>query len=120
MVHLPRHFGLSYEATLYQLRDLGWLRSHQIEVLRPKQPERIARRLGYSLEEEERERGRRVLPPGFVRCALEAYAAGDPTLARLAELLQTDETSAHLLAREAGAEPAQPSLEELVEEARPA
>lgn len=118
VVHLARHFGMSYEATLYQLRSLRLLRPREVEALRAAQPERIARWLGYSLEEEERERGRRVLPPDFVRRALHAYASGEVSLARLAELLRVDEAAAQGLAREAGAEPVGVTIAELVEEAR--
>lgn len=116
VVHLARHFGMSYEATLYQLGDLHRLGPQHLERLKREQPERIARRLGYSLHDEEGERGRRVLPPDYVRRALQAYAAGYVSLARLAELLRIDEPSARSLAVEAGVETPEPSLDELVDE----
>lgn len=118
VVHLTRHFGVSYEAALYQLRELGRLTPRQADALRGAQPERVARWLGYSLDEDERERGRRVLPPDFVRRTLWAYADGEISLARLAELLRTNEAEAAERAREAGAEPVEASLDELFEEAR--
>lgn len=118
MVHLGHHFGASFEATLYHLHNLGRLRQHEVEELKKVQPERIARRMGYDLAIEEQEWGRAVLPPDFVRRALQAYASGDISLARLAELLRTDERSARQLAEEAGAEPAAPAIEDIIDEAR--
>jgi Zn-dependent peptidase ImmA (M78 family) len=117
VVHLVQHFGLSYEATLHQLRDLGRLRPTEVRELRAEQPERTARRLGYDVEAEVRERHRRVLPRGFVRRAFAAYGDGHISLARLAELLRTSEAEAHKLAGEAGIELAERSLDELLEEA---
>lgn len=118
VVHMCRHFGVSYEATLFQLRALGWLRPREVEALRGAQPERIARWLGYSPDQEERERGARVLPARFIRLALRAYAAGDVSFLRLAELLRLDEQSARALVHEAGVEPPEIELDELVAEAR--
>ncbi|MBI2954989.1 MAG: ImmA/IrrE family metallo-endopeptidase [Chloroflexi bacterium] len=111
VVHLARHFGMSYEAALYQLRALGTLSSRQILALRKEQPERLARILGYDVDVEAQERHRRVLPPDFVSRSLKAYGAADISLGRLAELLRTDEETARRIASEAGIEPAEPALE---------
>jgi Zn-dependent peptidase ImmA (M78 family) len=118
IVHMCRHFGISYEATLFQLRALGWLRPREVDALRGAQPERIARWLGYSLEQEAAEQGRRVLPPNYIRLALRAYAAGDVSFLRLAELLRLDERSARALVDDAGVEPPDVGLDDLVAEAR--
>lgn len=118
VVHLARHFGLSYEATLYRLKDLGYLRQSALETLRTEQPERLARRLGYDPEGESLERGRRVLPPRFVRLALDAVADGNITLARLGELLRVERARAQKLVEEAGITEPEPTLDELLAEAR--
>ena len=50
IVHLAHRFGLSYEATPYQLGDLGGLHTRDLKSLKAVPPERMARRLGYDLE----------------------------------------------------------------------
>jgi Zn-dependent peptidase ImmA (M78 family) len=118
VVHLARHFGMSYEATLYQLRDLGWLNGNAAEDLAQVQSERVARRLGYDVDADLADEGRLILPPDYVRRALCAYEGGDISLPRLAELLHTEVGHAEQIARDADALPKEPTLEELIAEAR--
>ncbi|MCL5959468.1 MAG: ImmA/IrrE family metallo-endopeptidase [Chloroflexi bacterium] len=118
VVHLARHFGMSYQATLLRLLELRYLDPGQYADLKLAQPERIARRLGYDLSTEDGAVRCQVLPPRFVQLALQAYGEGCISLARLAELLRTGEDTATRLVAESGIEPYKPSLEELIEEAR--
>lgn len=118
VVHLARHFGASYEATLYQLSDLRVLQKRELEALKSAQPDKIARRLGYDALAGEQERGRRILPADYVKRALLAYGAGDISLARLGELLRADEESTARFVSEAGICPPETPVEDLKEETR--
>jgi Zn-dependent peptidase ImmA (M78 family) len=118
VVQLAQHFGVSYEATLLHLRDLGWVSQREGATLMTAQAETVAGRLGYDLVAAQRERNRLVLPRDFVCRALDAYGRSDISLARLAELLRTDEASAREIASAAGVSPADVAFDNLVEDAR--
>lgn len=116
IVHIARSFGTSYGATLGHLLNLGHLRRERADALRGERPELWTRRLGYVVDEPED--GSLVLPPHYVRRALDAYQAERVSLARLAELLRLDEAQARHLATEAGAIPRAAALEDLLGDAR--
>lgn len=116
VVHIARSFGTSCEATLWHLLNLGHLRRERCDALRGERPDLWARRLGHVVDEPE-DRSL-VLPPDYVRRALDAYQAERVSLARLAELLRLDETQAEHLAIKAGAAPRAPAPEDVLGDAR--
>lgn len=116
IIHITRSFGTSYEAALWHLLNLGHLRRERFDLLRGERPELWARRLGYVVHEPED--SSLVLPPDYVRRALDAFLAERVSLARLAELLRLDETQAEQLAIEAGVIPRAATPEELLGDAR--
>lgn len=118
VVHLARGFGMSYEATLYHLRDLGYLTSVERAKLATASPDQIAWRLGYDVDFDKTERDRRVLPPDFVRWSLQAYGSGRISLGRLADLLRVDCPQAEAIAEAAGVRPPALSIDHFVTEAR--
>jgi Zn-dependent peptidase ImmA (M78 family) len=117
VVHLARHFGMSYEATIWRLVELQKIRRADATRLREVSPDRVAARLGYDVDAEQRERNRTVLPPEYVRLALEAYGAGRLSDERLGELLGVPTAAARLRAEGAGLVPPDETLDDLLGDA---
>lgn len=83
-VHLMHHFGVSYDAVLWRLLNLGWIDRQQREELAGISASGLARALGYSGEPGEGERE----PDRWRRIAIEAWRKGQISLGKLSELFQ--------------------------------
>lgn len=89
VLYLQHTFGVSYQAALYRLQNLGWVGKARREELGEHQPEVLARALGLE-EESEPDLGRfeeEGYPLRYKYLALEAYQREKISLGRLAELL---------------------------------
>ena len=88
VVHLQHHFGTSYEATLYRLKNLGVISEEERERLASMSSSaaEVAGQWGLQPEPDE-ENGDRRFQHYYVGMALEAYRRGDITLSKLAELV---------------------------------
>jgi Zn-dependent peptidase ImmA (M78 family) len=85
-VHLMYHFGVSYQAVLWRLLNLGWIAHDQREHLAAVAAGTAGRALGYG----SREPGDTESEPDrFRTVAVEAWRAGEISLGKLAELLDT-------------------------------
>ncbi len=82
-VHLMYHFGVSYEAVLWRLLNLGWISRDQRDQLAGISPIGLARALGYSGEPGEGE----PEPDRWRTIAIEAWREGEISLGKLSELL---------------------------------
>ena len=89
VLYLHRAFGVSYQATLYRLQNLGWLARDRREALERHQPEILAQALGLAAESVAGTPAGSVLryPPRYVYLALEAYKRAKISLGKLGELL---------------------------------
>ncbi len=107
VLYLHRAFGVSYQATLYRLQNLGWLDRHRREALEQHQPEVLAQALG--LEDERLAATPDGLelryPPRYVYLALEAYKRAKISLGKLGELLGKSLAEARDLVWTLGLEP---------------
>lgn len=105
VLYLQRTFGVSYQAILYRLQNLGWLDRAKREKLGDQQPEKLARVLGLPAEPEanlkrfEEEMG---YPLRYRHLVLEAYQQAKISLGKLAELLKSDQETARELAWDLG------------------
>lgn len=117
VVQLARHFGMSYDATLWRLLDLQKIRAADAAKLRAVSPERVALRLGYDPEAEQRERGRTFLPSDYVRLALDAFGSGRISEERLGDLLGLPADEARRRAADAGVTPRDETLDDLLGDA---
>lgn len=92
VLYLQRTFGVSYQATLYRLQNLGWLDKGKRKELGEHQPEILARAWG--LEEEHQPNLDRFEEAGYplryMYLALEAHQRDKISLGKLAELLRMD------------------------------
>lgn len=104
-VHMQRHFGVSYESALRQLRNMRLISPAQFESLRRVSPERLAWELGYGeqLSEEETQREASSWPTEYVMLSIRVYQSGSIALSRLAELLGESSDEAILRRRLDGA-----------------
>lgn len=96
VVHVQRHYGVSYQAALNHLQNLGIISKRAREEWINLQPRKLALELGYFDVYENVERNIKQLPSEFVRRAIKAYEQADISLNKLAELL--DEAPAELRA----------------------
>jgi Zn-dependent peptidase ImmA (M78 family)/DNA-binding XRE family transcriptional regulator len=85
-VHLMYHFGVSYQAVLWRLLNLGWIAHDQRERLTAVAPGTAGRALGYGPGEPGDTESE---PDRFRTVAVEAWRAGEISLGKLAELLDT-------------------------------
>jgi Zn-dependent peptidase ImmA (M78 family) len=82
-VHLMHHFGVSYDAVLWRLLNLGWITAQQRQQLAAVSPTALERALGY-----EDEPGAAESEPDRLRnIAIEAWRADEISLGKLSELL---------------------------------
>jgi Zn-dependent peptidase ImmA (M78 family)/DNA-binding XRE family transcriptional regulator len=94
VVHLQRHFQVSYVMALVRLRQANLLTAKNFEEFQRIRPVLYAQSLGYDLGDEEFQQdplkwGLRRLPPRFLRLLRQAVLKGDvsvPTAAELAGL----------------------------------
>lgn len=90
VLYLQRSFGVSYQAMLYRLQNLGWLDRARREELARLQPDVLRRTLGLDDDEQQGAmRPERAYPPRYVYLALEAYKQAKISVGKLAELLGT-------------------------------
>jgi Zn-dependent peptidase ImmA (M78 family)/transcriptional regulator with XRE-family HTH domain len=83
-VHLMHHFGVSYQAVLWRLLNLGWISHEERERLAGLAPGTVGRALGYG----SREPGDTESEPDrFRSVAIEAWRAGEISIGKLSELL---------------------------------
>ncbi len=82
-VHLMYHFGVSYDAVLWRLLNLGWINRGQRDELAGISPTGLARALGYDGEPGEGE----PEPDRWRTIAIEAWREGEISLGKLSELL---------------------------------
>lgn len=100
VLYLQRAFGVSYQATLYRLQNLGWLGRAKREALGERRPEALARALDLPEEPEadfDRFEEKRGYPLRYKYLVLEAYQQGKISLGKLAELLRYDLEDARAL-----------------------
>ena len=116
VVLLCRYFGVSYEAMLWRLTNLGWCNEEQRLQLKAFQPTKVARSMGLDPDIFEQPNGEPPLPPRYVYLAIKAYEKGEISLSKLAELVErsVDETKTLLLGF--GVSPPRGPREELREE----
>jgi Zn-dependent peptidase ImmA (M78 family)/DNA-binding XRE family transcriptional regulator len=82
-VHLMHHFGVSYDAVLWRLLNLGWITAQQRQRLSAVSATALERALGY-----EDEPGAAEPEPDRLRnIAIEAWRADEISLGKLSELL---------------------------------
>jgi Zn-dependent peptidase ImmA (M78 family) len=102
VVHLAQHFGASYEAVLWRLRNLRLIDQVRHQSLQSFDFVTLARALGYSQEPGSSE----TTPDRFRTVAIEAWRNGEISLGKLAELLETPKRDlTRLLARTEIAKP---------------
>jgi hypothetical protein len=89
VLYLQRAFGVSYQAMLYRLQNLGWLDRSCREELAQLPPDTLRRTLGLTDAQEEAAPAERGYPPRYVYLALEAYQQAKISVGKLAELLGT-------------------------------
>jgi Zn-dependent peptidase ImmA (M78 family)/transcriptional regulator with XRE-family HTH domain len=82
-VHLMYHFGVSYDAVLWRLLNLGWITRDRRDELAGVSPTGLARALGYDYEPGESE----PEPERWRTIAIEAWREGEISLGKLSELL---------------------------------
>jgi len=107
ILSLHRAFGVSYQAVLYRLQNLGWLDRARREELAAYQPENLARALGLLEEPEADSLAKREhrYPPRYVSLALKAYGQAKISLGKLAELLGKSLADTRELVQTLGLEP---------------
>jgi len=85
VIRMTYHFGVSYEAVLWRLRNLGWLDDRQRQDLAQVKPARLARLIGLR----DRQPGHTESEPDRLRAvAIEAWRSGELSIDRLADLLE--------------------------------
>ncbi len=83
VIYLKRYFGVSFEAMLYRLKRLDYLREKDIEELKKIKPLAMEMALyGSSEDQVEKE----YIPERFFRLSLDAYLSGKISIGKLTEL----------------------------------
>lgn len=88
-VHLMHDFGVSYEAVLWRLLNLGWISRDRREQLAVASPSALAAALGYP---EEDPGASEPQPERWRTIAIDAWRAGEISLGKLSELLDVPKT----------------------------
>ena len=88
VVYIKRYFGVSYQAMLYRLKDLGYIRRPRLEELLQIDPATVEEALFGFTEESIKEPDR--LPERYCKLAVQAYKKGKISFEKLAELLKVD------------------------------
>src|SRR3972149_1802234 len=88
VVYLKRYFGVSYQAMLYRLKDLRFIRRPKLQELLKTDPATVEIALfGFTVESmKDPER----LPERYCKLAVQAYTQGKISFEKLAELLKVD------------------------------
>lgn len=89
VVHIQRHFGVSYQSALWHLLNANMISEAQKTEFEKVSSERLALELGYDemLLADETRRGKRYFPRDYWSRSIRAYEAGVITGDRLGELL---------------------------------
>jgi Zn-dependent peptidase ImmA (M78 family)/DNA-binding XRE family transcriptional regulator len=95
IIALRRHFGVSYQALLFRLMNVGWLSEKEREELESMSPslnklEQILHGQEEAGLESQYPAGKHYLPERYQYLALEAYRQGKISIGKLAELLRKD------------------------------
>ena len=88
VVYLKRYFGVSYQAMIYRLKDLGYIRRPKLEKLLQIEPATVEEALFGFTEERVKQPDR--LPERYCKLAVQAYTQGKISFEKLAELLKLD------------------------------
>ena len=88
VVQLKRYFGVSYQAMIYRLKDLGYIRRPKLEKLLQIDPATVEEALFGFTEERVKQPDR--LPERYCKLAVQAYTQGKISFEKLAELLKVD------------------------------
>src|SRR3972149_7348841 len=88
VVYLKRYFGVSYQAMIYRLKDLGYMRRPKLEKLLQTDPATVEIALFGFTEESVKDPER--LPERYCKLAVQAYTERTISFEKLAELLKLD------------------------------
>jgi Zn-dependent peptidase ImmA (M78 family) len=112
VVHVQRHFGVSYPAALWHLHNCGLVEKRDVDRMMAVRPESLALRLGYAdqVTDDHDARGQRTFSREYVRRAISAYADGLLSEARVAELFRAPQEVVVTRLRDRGIEPPTPGL----------
>ena len=88
VVYLKRYFGVSYQAMLYRLKDLRFIRRPKLQELLKTDPATVEIALFGFTEESMKDPER--LPERYCKLAVQAYTQGKISFEKLAELLKVD------------------------------
>lgn len=84
VLYLQRAFGVSYQAALYRLQNLGWLTRAQREELAKYHPDKLGQELGIH---DDGDKYLAVYPLRYVYLALEAHRQAKITVEKLADFI---------------------------------
>lgn len=101
IIYLKRYFGVSYQAMLYRLKNLNYIKHADLEYLRNVKPSLIEREF-FGPSNEEPAKDIRFPSERFHKLALDAYLNNKITIGRLAEILEKDVFAVHELLAESG------------------
>ncbi|HEY3374931.1 MAG TPA: ImmA/IrrE family metallo-endopeptidase [Candidatus Aquicultor sp.] len=110
VVHLQRHFGVSYQAALYHILNLGVISKRTREEWVTLKPRKLALEIGYFDVYEDADKSIKHLPAAFVKRAIKAYEQADISLNKLAELLEKDPSELHAFLVDRGISQKEPSI----------
>ena len=85
VIYSQKHFGVSYQAMLYRLQNLGWIGENDRKKLSSYSPSALAKSLGIQGEEK---KDYKALPDRYFHLAIKAYEREDISLGKLVELLK--------------------------------
>lgn len=86
VIVLKRHFGVSYQAMVYRLLNLDYIKRTGLDGLLDVKPMHLEREL-FGDADEEIEKERKELPTRYLRLAFQAYVEAKISLDRLAEFV---------------------------------
>jgi Zn-dependent peptidase ImmA (M78 family) len=113
VVHVQRHFGVSYPAAVWHLCNCGLVEKRDVARMLTVKPEVLALRLGYTdqVTDDHEARGQRSFSREYVRRAIAAYSKGVISDARVAELFRAPPDEVVTRLRENGIAPPAPGPE---------
>lgn len=88
VVHVQKHYGISYLAALYHLRNIRIINEQTRRAWEKLSPMKMAFELGYYDLYSDAERGIKTVPNDYFQRAIKAYEQSDISLYKLAELLE--------------------------------
>ena len=84
IIYSQKHFGVSYQAMLYRLQNLGWIDEKDRKKLSSYSPSALSKSLGIQQEE----KNYRALQDRYLHLAIKAYEKEYINLGKLVELLK--------------------------------